>query len=95
MRPQFRVEHRDSFWAVTVFYITEPGQSALFDDWGFEEPFDEPTYQNMTKWCYDHFKTWLRPRRARRMGYTDFWFQAKKDADWFMLYWSGVDIRMD
>jgi hypothetical protein len=29
------------------------------------------------------------------MGYNDFWFQSKKDADWFVLYWSGVDIDMN
>jgi len=49
----------------------------------------------MKDWCYNNFKTWLKPKRARRMGYNDFWFQSKKDADWFVLYWSGVDIDMN
>ena len=97
MKPQFRVSERDGFWALQVFYITEDSsQGNLFDDWGgFEEPFNEDTYQSMTKRCYNHFKTWLTPKRARRMSYNEFWFKSKKDADWFILYWSGVDINMD
>jgi hypothetical protein len=97
LKPQFRIAQRDSHWTVQVFYVTEDtGQGNLFDDWGgFEEPFNEPTYQLMKDWCYNNFKTWLKPKRARRMGYNDFWFQSKKDADWFILYWSGVDINMD
>lgn len=96
MKPQFRVKERDGFWSVQVFYITEDsGQGHLFDEWGFEEPFNEDTYQTMSQWCYNQFKTWLTPKRARRMAYNDFWFKSKKDVDWFILYWSGVDIDPD
>jgi hypothetical protein len=96
LKPQFRVGERDGFWTVQVFYITEDtGQGNLFDEWGFEEPFDEATYQNMSQWCYNHFKTWLTPKRARRMSYDNFWFRSKKDADWFILYWSGIDIDLN
>ncbi len=96
MKPQFRIGERDGFWTVQVFYITEDtGQGNLFDEWGFEEPFDETTYQLMSEWCYKQFKTWLTPRRARRMSYDNFWFRSKKDADWFILYWSGIDIDLN
>ncbi len=96
MTPTFRVTERDGFWTVQVFYITNEEQGHLFDDWGgFEEPFNEPTYQLMADWCYNNFKTWLKPKRARRMAYNDFWFKSKKDADWFILYWSGIDISLD
>ena len=95
MRPKFRIERRGSVWAVDVFYVTDD-QQTLFSDWeGFEEPFDEITYQKMSEWCYKTFKTWLWPKRARRMSYTQFWFKDKKDLDWFILYWSGVDISVD
>lgn len=95
MKPTFRIDQRDNFWTVDVYYVTD-AQAPLFSDWeGFEEPFNEETYQIMSKWCYENFKTWLKPKRARRMGYTQFWFQSKKDLDWFVLYWSGVDIRLD
>ena len=95
MKPTFRVDQRDNFWTVDVYYVTDD-QAPLFSDWeGFEEPFNEDVYQTMTKWCYDQFKTWLTPKRARRMSYTQFWFQSKRDLDWFVLYWSGVDISVD
>jgi hypothetical protein len=95
MKPTFRVDQKDNFWIVDVYYVTHD-QESLFADWnGFEEPFNEETYQKMSGWCYNQFKTWLKPKRARRMGYTQFWFQSKKDLDWFVLYWSAVDIPLD
>lgn len=95
MKPEFRIDRRDGFWTVDVFYITTDNQPQLFSDWGFEEPFSEEVYEQIAKWCSDNFKTWLKPRRARRMSYTQFWFQSKKDLDWFILYWSGIDISVD
>jgi hypothetical protein len=93
MRPQFRIDKRDGFWTADVFYITHDDQPDMFSDCGgFEEPFNEDTYQSMTKWCYNTLKTYIWPRRARRMSYNQFWFKNKKDLDWFVLYWSGVDI---
>jgi len=95
LKPEFRTEQRDGYWVVEIFYTTDGSQPQLFSDWGFEEPFPENVYQMMSNWCYEHFKTWLKPRRARRMSYNQFWFKSKKDLDWFMLYWSGVDISVD
>lgn len=96
MTPQFRVEEKQGQWAVEVYYITKSEQGSLFSDWdGFEEPFSEDDYQKMQAWIYSTLKTWLWPKRARRMGYNEFWFKSKKDADWFMLYWSGVDISVE
>lgn len=95
MRPQFRIEQRGAIWVVDVFYVTDGSQPHLFSDWGYEEPFSEEVYQTMQKWCADTFKTWLRPRRARRMSYAQFHFQRKKDVDWFVLYWSGIDISVE
>jgi hypothetical protein len=93
VRPQFRTDQRDGFWTVEVFYITDTTQP-LFQDWdGFEEPFSEEDYQKMQHWCYKTFRTWLTPRRARRMSFNQFWFKNKKDLDWFILHWSGVDIQ--
>ncbi len=96
MIPQFRVEERNKIWVVDVFYITQSSQTSLFSDWdGFEEPFDEATYQKMTDWCYNTLKTYIWPKRARRMSYNTFHFKNKKDVDWFILYWSGVDISVE
>jgi hypothetical protein len=96
MTPQFRTDQRDGFWTVDVYYISTTEQGSLFSDWdGWEEPFNEETYQQMAKWCYSTFKTYIWPRRARRMSFTQFWFRNKKDLDWFVLYWSSVDISMD
>jgi hypothetical protein len=93
MKPQFRIDKRDGFWTADVYYISNSDQQELFSEWdGFEEPFSESTYQDISKWCYNTFKTYIWPRRARRMSYTQFWFKNKKDLDWFVLYWSGIDI---
>lgn len=64
----------------------------LFDDFENEEYFDEADYQKIAQWCESAFKTKRFPRRARRMSYAEFWFKSKKDADWFILYWSSIDI---
>lgn len=92
MKPQFKIGRRKEFWTVDVFYIADGFRSGAFPELEIEETFNESTYQKMAKWCSDNFKTWLKPRRARRMSYTQFWFKSKKDLDWFVLYWSGVDI---
>ena len=91
MKPEFRLSKKNQDWVVEVFYIPKPDDT-LFSDWDFEEPFHEDDYQKMTSWCYETFKTWLTPRRARRMAFNQFYFKSKKDADWFMLYWGGIDI---
>jgi len=96
MKPQFRVDQRDGYWTLEVFYITQSGQGDLFSEWdGFEEPFSEEDYRKMQDWIYSALKTWLWPKRARRMSYNEFWFKNKRDLDWFVLYWSGVDISAE
>lgn len=93
MKPEFRINKKGSNWTVDIFWISGPDQQGLFSDWdGFEEPFNEDTYQMMSKWCEDTFKTWLYPKRVRRMSFTQFYFSSKRDLDWFVLHWSGVDI---
>ncbi len=96
MKANFRTDQKDGFWTVDIFYISSTEQGDLFSEWGgFEEPFDENTYQKMSEWCYKTFKTYIWPRRARRMSYTQFWFKNKKDMDWFILHWSGIDILIN
>lgn len=90
MKAEFRVNKRKNFWIVDVFCIDQQG---LFGDWeGFEEPFSEIVYADMAKWGNFTFKSWAEPKRFRRMGFNQFWFKSKKDLDWFVLYWSGVDF---
>jgi hypothetical protein len=94
VKPEFRVEQRDGYWSVDVFYTTTD-QGSLFNDWaGFEEPFPENVYHDIKNWCEKTFKTWLYPRRVKRMSYTQFHFKSKKDLDWFILHWSSVDIPL-
>jgi len=92
LKPEFRVDRRDNFWTVEIFYTTTE-ENQPFENWaGYEEPFHEDDYQKMTDWCYNTFKTYIWPKRARRMSYNQFWFKHKKDLDWFILHWSSVDI---
>jgi hypothetical protein len=93
VKPVFRIDQRQGFWTVDVYYVVNEEQQTLFGDWeGFEEPFSETDYEEMSKWCQLTFKVWENPKRARRMSYNQFWFKSKKDLDWFILYWSGVDF---
>ena len=92
MRPEFRLTTKNEYWVVEVFGRSF-GDDDLFGDWDFEEPFHESDYQRMAEWCAKTFKTWLTPRRARRMSFNQFYFSSKKDAEWFMLYWGGLDIE--
>jgi len=89
MKPEFRIDRRGRYWTVEIFYL-DPDEGSLL--YGFEEPYNEATYQQINKWCYDNFKTWLYPKRVRRMGFMQFDFASKRDLDWFILHWSGVDI---
>lgn len=91
MKPNFRVNKVGGYWAVEIFWTSDTYNSPYgWED--FEEPFNEDTYQRMKKWCDDQFKTYLKPKRVRRMAFNQFYFQNKKDLDWFILFWSGVDI---
>lgn len=89
MTLHFRVDQRERYWTVEIFDVSDDSQDWLH---GFEEPLNEEDYVKMAKWCETTFKTWLTPRRARRMSFNQFWFKKKADLDWFILYWSGVDI---
>lgn len=91
MKAEFRTEQVRGAWTVSVFYTTQEEQLGLFEQAGFEEPFPEPVYFAMTKWCADTFKT---PKRAKRTSYTNFRFKEKRDLDWFILYWSSVDFEL-
>lgn len=90
-KPAFRTSEKSGYYVVEVFYMSR-ATLPLFDDFETEEYFEEAEYQRMADWCYNQLKTWLKPRRARRMSYSEFWFKSKKDADWFILYWSAIDI---
>jgi hypothetical protein len=91
--PAFRIDKRQGFWTLDVFYIVNEEQQALFGDWdGFEEPFSECSYEEMSKWGNFTFKCWENPKRFRRMSFNQFWFKSKRDLDWFVLHWSGVDL---
>lgn len=89
--PAFRISEKSGYWVVEVFYNSR-ATLPLFDDFETEEYFEESEYQRIADWCYNHFKTWLTPRRARRMSYSEFWFKSKRDLDWFILYWSAIDF---
>ena len=88
MKLEFSVDQRDQFWTVHVWYSTPDGQMAIE---GGREHLHESQYANIADWCSNIFDTKNSPRRARRMSYDCFWFTSKRDLDWFILHWSGVD----
>jgi hypothetical protein len=93
VKPAFRIDKKQGYWTVDIFWIANDDQQNLFLEWGgYEEPFSESDYDEMSKWCQLTFKAWENPNRARRMSFTQFWFKSKKDLDWFILHWSGVDF---
>lgn len=54
---------------------------------------EEAQYCRMTQWAQTTFKV-LEPKnqlRIRRMAFADFWFQSKRDRDWFVFHYSGLD----
>lgn len=88
MKARFEIDKRDRYWVLDIFRENEDE-----DEFGFGmETFHEETYIMFTDWCAKAFKTWLYPKRVRRMSYTQYHFASKRDLDWFVLNWSGVDI---
>jgi len=87
VKPEFNIIEKDKYWSVEIFWYS-------YDrDYEFKETFSEEIYQKITDWCNDTFKTWLYPKRVRRMSYNTYYFSSKRDLDWFILNWSGVDIQ--
>lgn len=89
MKPKFIIGKKNKYWTVDIMHVDDDPNSFTY---GFDEPFHEETYIMFTDWCADTFKTWLYPKRVRRMSYTQYYFASKRDLDWFVLSWSGVDI---
>jgi hypothetical protein len=83
---EFDIDKPDRFWTVRIYTL-----ETLFEDAQFDEPLNEEQYQRMADWCAIIFRTQNHPYRARRMSYDSFWFSSKRDLDWFILHWSGVD----
>lgn len=87
MKLEFAIDKRDRFWEVKVYTL----EKVFGDEDLFEEPLNEAQYKRIGDWCAIVFRTQNHPYRARRMSYDSFWFASKRDLDWFVLHWSGVD----
>lgn len=84
----FDISQKGRYWRVEVAYHSPenfPWNEAS------REFLDEEQYQKIADWCNQTFDTRASPYRVRRMAYADYWFTSKRDLDWFILYWSGVD----
>lgn len=88
MKLEFEIDRRDKFWTVKVFTLENIFED---NDGPFEELLNEVQYQKLGDWCSLVFHVQNQPYRARRMSYDTFWFSSKRDLDWFVLYWSGID----
>ena len=84
----FDIYRRGKFWGVNVGY--ESPENFPYD-LASREYLDEDQYQKIADWCNQTFDTRTSPNRVRRMAFADYWFTSKRDLDWFILYWSGVD----
>jgi hypothetical protein len=85
MQLSFEITKRKKYWCVNVSvrYPANPYR---------REYLEEHQYENIYHWCRTTFDKNIDVYRVRRMSYADFWFKNKKDLDWFLLKWSGVDI---
>jgi hypothetical protein len=81
----FEISKRKRFWCVNVWVriISNPYQRCYLE---------ERQYNVIDQWCKTTFSNTDTKNRVRRMSYADFWFLNKKDLDWFLMRWSGVDI---
>lgn len=84
----FDINQKGRYWQVEVTYHS-PENFPWNDE--SQEFLDEEQYQKIADWCNQTFDIRSNPHRVRRMAYADFWFASKRDLDWFILYWSGVD----
>lgn len=88
MQLEFDIDLVRGHWRVNVWH-----KNIYMETENLRMYLTEAQYQKITEWGKVIFNTSnpLHSKRFRRMAYADFWFRSKKDADWFVLYWSGVD----
>lgn len=68
-----------NIWAdVSEYFYDEPYSN--------REYLTESQYVKINDWCQKTFN-----KKVLRISYADFWFTSKKDRDWFLLYWTGID----
>ena len=87
MKLQFDTYKKNHYFGINVWYRTDEG----FSQENGREYLTEEQYSTIAKWCETTFNTQEYKLRARRMSYADFWFTSKRDVDWFLLHWSGID----
>lgn len=88
MQLEFDIGRRSKYWTVNVWTTNN-----LWDDpeFRYREYLEEDQYDRLAQWCYKTFHKDDDHYRVRRMSYADFWFKSKRDLDWFIFCWSGVD----
>ena len=91
MKLRFEIYQRKDVIGINVW--VESPQFELLQEGYSREYLEEEQYNRIANWCAQTFNTADNPTRARRMSYADFWFTSKKDVDWFLLHWSGVDSK--
>lgn len=88
MKLQFDTYEKNRYYCVNVWYASPENFPY---DLASREYLNEDQYQKITDWCKQTFDALSQPHRVRRMSYADFWFSSKRDLDWFILYWSGIN----
>jgi hypothetical protein len=89
MKLEFELDGpKGQYHSVKVFFYHRGG---ITDPLPMPEFLEESQYNRMAEWCAKTFHTETQVLRARRMSYDSFWFSSKRDLNWFVLYWSGVD----
>ena len=88
MKLEFDVGVRSNYWNVNIWARKTGWQ---YESYPYREYLTEEQYVRLLQWCHKTFHTSKDRYRIRRMSYADFWFKHKKDLDWFILCWSGVD----
>jgi hypothetical protein len=85
MQLSFEISKRKKYWCVNIWvrYDSNPYQ---------REYLEEHQYEKINQWCKTTFPQNNNKNRVKRMSYADFWFLDKKDLDWFLVRWTGVDI---
>jgi hypothetical protein len=79
---RFEIEKHKRIWRVNI-WVSSDNQSRDY--------LEEIQYEKISQWCKATFCSKFQSDRVRRMSYADFWFKNKKDLDWFLLKWAGVD----
>ena len=86
MKLEFDVSIRSKYWNLNI-WARKP--EVDYDACPYREYLTEDQYVRLLRWGQKTFHKGK--NRIRRMSYADFWFKNKKDLDWFILCWSGVD----